>query len=534
VYCSDNAELLTKILREEWGFDGLVMTDWGAMHDRIEGFKAGCDLNMPGRCDYMLEETLEAVESGKLEELFIDKSAARVKKMVLDAWEALKSKTPCDYDAHHTLAREAAEQGAVLLKNDGDLLPLNEAQTIAVVGDMARDMRYQGAGSSHINPTRLVQPANVLKGTADVDGADAVIVFAGLPPEYESEGFDRDHMKLPDSHVRLIEDTARRNPNTVVVLFCGAPVECPWADKVKAILYMGLPGQAGGEAVKNLLYGTVTPSGKLAESWPMRYEDCPSAKYYGERDAVYREGVYVGYRHYDKAGISPRWRFGYGLSYTRFAYSDISVSGEMVRLTVSNNGEYAGAEVVQLYIAPPENSPHRPARELKRFAKVFLQPGESQTVTFTLDERCFAVWSDGWKVPKGTYTVLAGGDPEDLHVAGTVQPDGEDVPLSSLWEQIDHHPYVPQKGKYTMDDSVTDMKEHSLVMKLVYWGIKRTIAKGVKPGTPEYRMMMEASASSPLRSMAISSGMKTSLFQGLLAMANGRFFKGLRVLMKKG
>jgi beta-glucosidase len=534
VYCSDNAELLTKILREEWGFDGLVVTDWSAMHDRIAGFKAGCDLNMPGRCEYMLEETLEAVESGELEESFLDKSAARVKKMARGAREAMENQTPCDYAAHHALAREAAEQGAVLLKNDGNLLPLNEGQTLAVVGDMAWDMRYQGAGSSHINPTRLVHPADVLKGTADVEDADAAIVFAGLPPEYESEGFDREHMKLPDSHVCLIEDTAGRNPNTVVVLFCGAPVECPWADTVKAILYMGLPGQAGGEAVKNLLYGKAVPSGKLAESWPMRYEDCPSAPYFGERDAVYREGLYVGYRHYDKAGIQPRWRFGYGLSYTRFAYSDMAVSGDTVTLTVRNTGEYAGAEVVQLYIAPPEGSPHRPVRELKRFAKVFLQPGESQTLTFTLDTRCFAVWSDGWKVPKGTYTVLAGGNPESLHVAGTVQPDGGEVSVSPLWEQLDHRPYVPQKGRFTTDDSVADMKAHSLVMKLMYWGIQRTIAKAAKPGTPEYRMMLEASASSPLRSLTISSGMKASLFRGLLAMANGNYFKGLRVLMGKG
>lgn len=532
VYCSDNAELLTRILRDEWGFNGLVMTDWGAMHDRIEGFKAGCDLNMPGGSDYMLDKTQEAVQTGRLDEADIDRSAERVKNMVLDAQNALKTKTVCDYEAHHVLARQAAEQGAVLLKNEGPILPLREEQTIAVIGDMAQDMRYQGAGSSHINPTKLIHPAAVLESSADIEDADAVLLFAGLPSEYESEGFDRAHMMMPDAYVKLIEETAQRNPNVVVVLFCGAPVEAPWADSVKAILYMGLPGQAGGEAVKSLLYGRVNPCGKLAESWPVRYEDCPSAAHYGTRDAVYCEGIYVGYRHYDKVGIKPRWRFGFGLSYTDFSYTDAKIDGETVSVTVTNAGAYTGAEIVQLYIAPPADSVHRPRRELRRFAKVWLKPGESQSVRFTLDDRCFAVWADGWSVPKGTYTVLVGGNPDDLQTVGTVHAGDDNVTLSAPWEMIEYTPCVPQKGNFTMDDSVMDMKDHSLVMKIMFWGVKKTIAKGAKPGTSKYRMLMESSAGSPLRCMAISGGMKESLFQGLLAMANGKFFRGLRILIK--
>jgi beta-glucosidase len=568
-YCSDNEELLTRILRDDWGFDGLVMTDWGAMHSRISAFKAGCDLNMPGGSNYMLNETLEAVKTGELNEADINRSAQRVKKMVFEANDALKFKTFCDYDAHHILAREAAEQSAVLLKNDGNILPLRKEQTIALVGDLAVNMRYQGTGSSHINPTKIVSPYEALSAgenanaygafpfsentdTADalasstnadttgafhseetVDTADVVIICAGLPAEYESEGFDREHMKLPETQARLIEDTAKRNANTVVVLFGGSPMECPWADGVKAVLYMALPGQAGGEALKNLLYGEVNPCGKLAESWPKQYNHCPSFVFYGTRDAIYREGIYVGYRHYDKTGIAPMWRFGFGLSYTQFSYSGAGLSGDTANVTVTNTGSRAGAEIIQLYVKP-ENTQNRPVRELKRFTKVFLNPGESREVSFTLDERCFAVWHEGWKVPKGTYTVLIGGNPDCLQSAGTIQKGGEEIKLPAPWEKLVHRLYIPQKGKFTMDDSVTDMKEHSLVMKLMYLGIKRTISKGAKPGTALYRMMMESSAGSPLRSMAISGGIKTGLFKGLLAMANGKFFLGLKILIKGG
>jgi len=554
VYCSDNKKLLTDILRNEWGFEGVVVTDWGAMNDRIAAFKAGCDLNMPGGSHYMEREVLEAVAEGKLDERDIDRSVERIKKMVLEAAQALGKGKDCDYEAHHELARMAAEQSAVLLKNDDDILPLKEGQKIAIVGRMAENMRYQGAGSSHINPVKLVQPADVLESGADVEGADVAIVFAGLPPEYESEGFDREHMRMPEEQERLIEETAAKNPNTVVVLFCGAPVETPWADKVKGILYMGLPGQAGGEAVKNLLYGKVSPSGKLAETWPLKYSDCPSSEYYPQRDGQYREGIYVGYRYYDKADVRVRWKFGFGLSYTRFSYTNPEIEGNTVKVTVTNTGNRAGAETVQLYIAPPRDGIYRPVKELKRFTKIFLKPGESKEVSFILDDRCFAVWHDGWKVPYGRYTVLVGGNPDGLIMAGEIVVKGEaaDIPdwqpgswyekpcgspSIGQWERMlgrKYVPYTPQKGKFTMNDTVMDMKESSLVMRIMYMSIKKTISKTAKPGTPEYRMLMEASAGSPLRSMQISGGMGSALFEGLLAMANGRFIKGLKILLKGG
>lgn len=555
VYCSDSEQLLTKILRYEWGFDGLVMTDWGAMNDRRAGFKAGCDLNMPGGVGYMHKEVLDAVDRGELDEADIDRSVERVIKMVLDAQQSLKNRAAdCDYEAHHELARVAAEQSAVLLKNEDNILPIKENQNVAIVGDMAKEMRYQGAGSSHINPTKLTNPSDVLKETVSVEEADVAIVFAGLTPDYESEGFDRADMNMPPEHVKLIEDTAVKNPNTVVVLFCGAPVEMPWVDKVKAVLYMGLPGQAGGEAVKNLLYGIANPSGKLAETWPKKYSECPSSEYYGSVDAQYREGIYVGYRYYDKAGVDPQWKFGYGLSYTQFEFGKAIIEGNRVSVTVTNTGSYAGAEVVQLYVCPPKDGIYRPLRELKRFTKVKLQPGESASISFDLDERCFAVWDDGWKVPTGTYTIQVGGNPDSLITVGTIEKTGVDVkipdwqpnswyekpagaPSQEEWERMigrKYTPYVAKKGEFTLNDTVMDIKEHSLVMKMFYSAIKMYISRGSKPGTPEYRMMLESSAGSPLRSIQITGGIKANILKGLLEMANGRFFGGLKMMLKKG
>lgn len=313
IHCSDHEQLLTGILRREWGFDGIVITDWGAMNDRIEGFRAGCDLNMPGGSGYMEKEVLKAVKSGALPESAVNASARRVLELVLRAAQKREEPGACDHGAHHALAREAAEAGAVLLKNEDGILPLVENAKIAVVGAMARQMRYQGAGSSHINPLRLSQPLEMLPGAvyapgcdergetteallleaADAArGADAAVVFAGLPDHFESEGFDRADMQMPDGHLRMIEAVAQANPNTVVVLLCGCAVECPWADRVKAILYMGLPGQAGGEAAADLLYGRAEPGGRLAESWPFAYSDVPSSEIYGKtKDALYEEGV---------------------------------------------------------------------------------------------------------------------------------------------------------------------------------------------------------------------------------------------------
>ena len=572
IHCSDNKKLLTDILRTEWGFGGMVVTDWGAMNDRIEGFRAGCDLNMPGGSDYMEKEVLQAVRDGALPERCVDDSARRVLELVFRAAETLEEKAECDYDAHHALAKRAAAEGAVLLKNEDGILPLKQDARIAVIGAMAKTMRYQGAGSSHINPTKLSQPLDFLPDALYASGCDErgdttdallaeaekaaqqaeiAVVLAGLPDRCESEGFDREDMKLPEGHLRIIEAVVRANPNTVVVLLCGSVVECPWADRVKAILYMGLPGQAGGEAVADLLYGRINPSGKLAESWPMAYGDVPSSEIYGKTvDALYQEGIYVGYRYYDKAGVPVRWPFGYGLSYTTFAYSGLTAEGDWVSVSVKNTGTCAGAEVVQLYIGAPQDGLHRPLRELKGFQKVFLQPGESRTVTFSLTDRSFALWQDGWKIPGGTYTVCIG------NLTASIQKSGETLPVPAWqgsswythcsgkpnradWEAMLGHRYMPpvlKKGSFTMDNTVMEMKDYSLIMKIMFRAVESTIAKGFDGKkdykNPEFRMLMNSSAGSPLRSMQISGGMKGGVLPGMLEMANGHFFRGIRKMIK--
>lgn len=565
VHCSDHKALLTDILRTKWGFEGMVVTDWGAMNDRVEGFRAGCDWNMPGGSDYMARECAEAVRAGTLPESAINASCARILTQVFRAAETRPG--ACDYDAHHAVAREAAEQGAVLLQNRDGLLPLRENVKLAVIGAMAKNMRYQGAGSSHVNARKISQPLDSLPGTAYAPGCDdrgdttgaliaeavqaaknaeTAIVFAGLPGRYESEGFDRDSMQMPEGHIRMIEAVAAANPNTVVVLLCGAPVECPWADRVKAILYMGLPGQAGGEAIANLLYGRANPSGKLAESWPYAYEDVPSAGIYGKmKDALYVEGVYVGYRYYDKAGVKVRWPFGHGLSYTSFGYSNLSVEGRKVTVTVTNTGKCSGAEVVQLYIGAPQDGIHRPVRELRRFRKVRLQPGESKQVSFTQDDRCFALWQDGWKIPGGTYTVQIADLSADIRVDGEAvtvpawQADSwyencRGKPTQSDWERMTGRTYtapVLKKGSFTMDNTVLEMKDYSLVMKIMAKATERTIAGNnggkIDYDNPEFRMMINSSLGGPLRGMQISGGIKGGLIPGLLEMANGHYIKGI-------
>ncbi len=566
VHASDSKELLTDILRTEWGFDGMVVTDWGAMNDRIEGFRAGCDLNMPGGSDYMEKEALEAVQSGKLSEEAVTASARRVLELVFRQ----RQQESFDQEAHHALAREAAEAGAVLLKNEGSILPLKKEQKIALIGHMAKTPRYQGAGSSHINPFRVVSAVEAMPNCAYAPGCDeqgnttdhliaeavsvakkaeVAVLFVGLPGKYESEGFDRDTLQMPEGHLRLINEITRANANTVVVLSCGSVVECSWADSVKAILYMGLPGQAGGEAIANLLYGKINPSGKLTETWPYTYADCPTADCFGTKDAQYREGIYMGYRYYDKAGVPVRWPFGYGLSYTSFAYSNLQVEDDRATVTVTNTGAVPGAQVVQLYIAPHTAGLHRPVKELKGFQKVFLQPGESAAVDFMLDDRSFAVWQDGWKVPSGSYDVLVG----DLKAA--LQKDGTEIPApvwqngswyetpkgtptQAQWETMLGRKYteiVPTKGHFTMDNSVMEMKDHSLIMKIMFKATEATVAKGFGGkkdyDNPEFRMMMAASAGGPLRGMQISGGIKGGLMKGLLHMANGHFFRGLQTMI---
>lgn len=573
VHASDSKKLLTDILRAEWGFDGLVVTDWGAMNDRIEGFKAGCDLNMPGGSRYMERATLEAVRSGRLDERDIDAAVERILRLVAKSQGIAAPQI--DWDAHHVLARQVAEQGAVLLKNAENILPLAESD-IGLIGYMAANPRYQGSGSSHINPTKLVSITDAMPNVPccpcgdgqgavsqqDIEHAVALakqrkiaVVVVGLPDSFESEALDREHMGLPAGHNALVEAVAAANPNTVVVLLGGSPMELPWAETVKAILYMGLPGQAGGEAAANLLTGKAVPSGKLTESWPFSYEDVICNDTFGTKNPEYREGIYVGYRYYDKAGKPVRYPFGYGLYYTTFAYSDLCVQHRKVSVRIQNTGAVRGGEVVQLYVAAPQTGLFRPVKELKGFARVELEPGESREVEFTLDDRSFALWSDGWKVCGGTYTIQIGASSRDIRLEQQIEITGEEIPAPDWqkgswyetlcgkpsreeWEALMGYPVPvipePVKGAFTMDSTCMEMKEHSLVMKIQYKVTELVIASGFDGkkdlSDPAYRMMITCATDCPMRSVVISTGgaVSDSVAKGLLTMANGHFFKGFQ------
>ncbi|HHX37966.1 MAG TPA: glycosyl hydrolase [Clostridiaceae bacterium] len=571
VHCSDSQFLLTDILRREWGFEGMVVTDWGGMNDRILGFAAGCDLNMPGGSAYMEKDVLDAVKDGSLAEQSVDDSVARILRLVF-------SKPPqkvetFDRAEHHALAREAAEQGAVLLKNEAAILPLKESAKIAWIGHMVRHPRYQGSGSSHINPTYLHSVIDLLKKPLYAPGCDELgntntellneavklaesaevaVVFAGLPEHYESEGFDRAHMQMPAGHIQMIEAVAAANPQTVVVLYAGSVVECPWVDQVRAVLYMGLAGQAASEATLNLLFGKENPSGKLTESWPNTYSDCPISQFYGNhKNAQYREGIYVGYRYFDKAHVPVRFPFGFGLSYTQFSYENLSLKDNEIRVTVTNTGKMAGAEVVQLYVLPPAGGLHRPVKELKGFTKIYLHPGEQKTVKLMINERSFAVWSNGWRVPAGTYTLAVGASSADLRLRIKVKIEGVQVPVpdwqrgswyetlvgeppKEKWEQLLGYKYnetKPVKGQFNMDHTIEEMRDQSWIMRVLYRLIEKYVARnnGGKDyhENPEFRMIMASSLCSPLRSIQINSGIKGGVFSGLLDMTNGHFFRGL-------
>ena len=557
VHLSENRRLLTEILRGEWGYEGAVITDWGAMNDRVKAIGAGCDLNMPGDSKYMKKEVREALKNGKLSEEDLDRAVLRLLKL---AFRYRKAEFTPDADisslAYET-AKSAAISGAVLLKNDDAILPIRENASIAILGAMAREMRYQGAGSSHIRPQRLTHPKDHKPDSAYAEGykkngsttdallreaaetaasCDVAVVFAGLPDHYESEGFDRSDMKMPEGMLRLIDETVKANENTVVVLMAGAPVECPFADSVKAILYMGLPGEAGGEAVWELLHGSVSPSGKLAESWPVEYGDVPSAPAYGKTtDAHYDEGIFVGYRYYDKENRPVRFPFGFGLSYTTFSYEKMEIDGRTVRVTVRNTGERSGHEVVELYVGSSDSD--RPVRELKAFQKIEIPPGECRTAEFSLSDRDFAVWDDGWHVRGGEYTVSAGGSSRDLPLASAIDLPEIRITKNASPEdgEAEKETLPSEKGRYTMENSIEDMQDDSKFMRFLYRLLSFVLGQAThvkkNPDNPEYRMMMNSSVRCPLRTLEIVAGLRHGFLAGALDIANGHGFRGVRKMI---
>lgn len=456
-YAAENHKYLTEVLRDQWKFDGYVMSDWGAVNNRVADLKAGLDLEMPASGGTNDELIVRAVQSGALEESVVDTAVERILNIVF-RYEEHRDKTAVfDRDKDHELARKVAQETIVLLKNEG-VLPLEEKKQIAFIGKYVKKPRYQGGGSSHINSHKVTAAWDVIKDMPNISyaqgfvddkdqtdealleeavqtaaKADVAVIFAGLPDSFESEGYDRTHMRMPDCQNELIAKVAAVQPNTIVVLHNGSPVEMPWADQVKGIVEAYLGGQAVGGAVCDILFGKVNPSGRLPETFPKKLEDNPSyLSYIGEGDMVeYREGIFVGYRYYDKKKMDVLFPFGYGLSYTAFDYSNLRVDKKKfkdtdtvtVTVDVTNTGKMAGKEVVQLYVADKESTVIRPEKELRDFAKVELMPGETKTVSFTLGKRAFAYYNTtihDWHVETGEFVIQIGRSSRDIVLQETV------------------------------------------------------------------------------------------------------------------
>ena len=455
-YANENKHLLMDILRGEWGFDGAVITDWGGSNDHALGVKNGSTLEMPAPGGDSVRELLAAVEGGKITEADIDARLSELLPLVFDTKAALDT-APREFDAaaHHALARRAAEESLVLLKNEDALLPLAAGTKVAVIGDFAKNPRYQGAGSSMVNSTqvdvlldKLIDSAlNVIgyqqgfdrhgkpdaalqKSACELAAqADTVVLCMGLDEIAESEGLDRSNLRLAQNQVELLQAVAAVNQKIVVVLYSGSVVETPWLHNCQALLYAALGGQAGAGAVADALTGKVNPCGKLAETWPLTYADVPSAADFATRRKTveYREGLYIGYRYFTTAKKAVRFPFGYGMSYTTFAYSDMAADEQGVSLTVTNTGSVAGTEIVQLYVAKKNSEHFRPARELKGFARVTLAPGEKQRITIALDDKAFRFWNvkaDRWEIEGGEYELLVGASVEDIRLCEKITVHG--------------------------------------------------------------------------------------------------------------
>ncbi|MEN1990515.1 glycoside hydrolase family 3 C-terminal domain-containing protein [Paenibacillus hubeiensis] len=476
-FCSENSRLLTEILREEWGFTGVVVSDWGAVNERDHGLAAGLDLEMPSSNGIGCKKIIEAVHSGELSEEVLDQSVERILSLVFKALNSPRELKAVDKDSQHQMAREIARECMVLLKNEDGILPLKTEDSIAVIGAFAQKPRYQGGGSSHIMPTNLDNIyEEILKSASaganisyaagyslDKDGVDeeliqeaveaarkakVAVVFAGLPERYESEGFDRKHLQLPESQTALIEAVAEVQDNMVVVLSNGGPLEMPWLDKVKAVLEAYLGGQALGGAIVDILFGNVSPSGKLAETFPKKLIHNPSyLNFPGDGEtAEYREGIFMGYRHYDTRDVVPLFPFGFGLSYTQFEYSDLQVSHKQIKDTdtvtvtakIKNTGKMAGKEAVQLYVRDVESTVPRPLQELKGYKKVSLEPGEETAVHFELDKRAFAYYDvklKDWHVETGKFDILVGKSSREIELVETVEVESSIV----LTKRITRH-----------------------------------------------------------------------------------------------
>ena len=545
-FAAENKRLLTDILRDEWGFDGYVVSDWGATTaDRVKCLEAGMDLEMPGKNAANDKQLVEAVKNGTMDESVLDTAVERILSVTLKYLDNRKPETVIDFEADHEKARKIAAESMVLLKNDG-ILPLKREQKIAFVGKFAEAPRFQGGGSSHVNSYKVTSALEAAKDlhvtyapgyaieTAEPDdamiaeavetakNADVAVVFVGITDAMESEGFDRKSLSMPKNHEALVEAVAKAQKNTVVVVMCGGCITMPWLDDVRGVLYAYLGGEAVGAATLDLLFGDVNPSGKLAETFPRRLEDNPSYLYYfgdEQNKTEYREGVFVGYRYYDKKNLDVLFPFGYGLSYTTFEYSDFTVDKTAMQdtdtLTVSvkvkNTGAVKGKEVVQLYVGMPKSRTIRPDKELRGFEKIELEPGEEKTVSFTLSKRAFAYYRtdiSDWYVESGEYVIMAAKSSRDIACTATVQ--------------VESTPAI--KRVYTMNSTVEEIMEspvgREIVGKMMAASpLAQMDDNGLGMGEGMERMMMEM----PLRALisfggdSVPEGMGEMLLQQLNA-----------------
>jgi beta-glucosidase len=462
-HCSEHKTLLTDILKDEWGFDGIVISDWGAVNQRVDALKARLELEMPASDGIGEEKIINAVQNGSLDETTLDHAVERLLTVIFKAVENRKENCTYDKEEHHAIAARAAAESMVLLKNEGNVLPLKKSGKIAVIGEFAEKPRFQGGGSSHVNAFKIDAPLEEIRKLAgektaidfakgyEIDSdeinpvlleeakevastADVVVLFAGLPERYESEGYDRKDMHMPLNHNKLIETVTAANPNTIVVLNNGAPVEIPWINDVRGLLEAYLGGQACGSAIAKILFGETNPSGKLAETFPERLEHNPSFLDFpgDDYEVNYNEGLYVGYRYYDKKKMHPLFPFGFGLSYTTFEYGNLSVDKDSITdeetLTVTaeikNSGTVSGKEIVQLYVSDQNKGVSRPEKELKGFEKIELNPGETKTVTFKLDKRSFAYYNTNikdWHVQGGTCIIAVGSSSDDIRLEKSIK-----------------------------------------------------------------------------------------------------------------
>ncbi len=591
-FANENIHVLKEILRDEWGFKGVVVTDWAGCNDRVQGLIAGNELEMPS-CRYGADDVFNAMEEGRLDETLVDERLDNLIDLILKTDAAVKS-APKEWDIeeHHAFAEKCAEESIVLLKNDG-ALPVAVEEKVCVVGDFAKNPRYQGAGSSVVNPTKLdnffdcmtkaernfsyAQGFNrygkkkkglLKKAVSAAKSADKIIFFAGLDEVTEAEGLDRSGMKLPQNQLDVLRELYKLDKPVTVVLSCGSAVERDVINDANAVLHAYLGGQAGAKAVMNVLYGEVNPAGRLAESYPVKYEDTPSAPYFPgtENTVEYRESVFVGYRYYATAGVKTAYPFGYGLSYTTFEYGDLKVNDKGVSFVITNTGDRDGAEVAQLYIGKKQSDAYRPLRELKGFKKVFVKAGESVAVEIPFDKRTFRIFNqnaDEWQVESGDYTVEIGASSEDIRLAATHSVDGDATDFGYDREAlkdyfacnlaaIDDKQFETVLGREIPDGGYKFYKKKRMVIhenctvgdlrysrrwvgRFFSGAIRFAIRfmRGIGQRTTANTLVM-GMLHQPVRGLAKFGGMTRRKMEGMILMFNGHFFKGLGQLITKG